>query len=247
MKKKVLATVGAMATAGVIGFTFTQSGVVNADPELTRDDIQKQVKELYPGEITELELDKEGNKAVYEVEIKLEGKEYELKINGDNGEVIKLEEKIKVSSNSSQKKDDEKDDQSSNQGDDQHDDTKTPPSDENTVEKKDDANDDADDNRNATSDDTPTKTKTDKKTIIGMREAETIALKNFSGTIVEKELEEDDGRQVYQVEIVNGNRQAEIEIDAYTGEVLVMEIETEDDTEDDADDDTEDDTDDDNE
>ncbi|MFD0951687.1 PepSY domain-containing protein [Virgibacillus natechei] len=59
--------------------------------------------------------------------------------------------------------------------------------------------------------------------------AEEIALNEFDGQITELELDEDDGRLMYEIEIEDGEDEAEIEIDAYTGEILVIEIDREDD------------------
>src|SRR5699024_9481868 len=64
-----------------------------------------------------------------------------------------------------------------------------------------------------------------KKAVISTKEAGEIALKEFSGEIDEIELEEEDGRLIYEVEIERGEQEAEIEIDAYTGEIIVIEIE----------------------
>ncbi|HZG14225.1 MAG TPA: PepSY domain-containing protein [Candidatus Bathyarchaeia archaeon] len=59
---------------------------------------------------------------------------------------------------------------------------------------------------------------------ISEEEAKKIALSKLGGTIVDFELDEDDGRYVYSMEIRTNNRQeAEIEISATTGEVLDME------------------------
>ena len=65
--------------------------------------------------------------------------------------------------------------------------------------------------------------------LIGDQKAREIALKEFDGTIKEFELDEDDGRYVYGMEVRNGDKEAEFEIDALTGEILEMEIDTEDD------------------
>jgi uncharacterized membrane protein YkoI len=213
MKKKVLAAIGALTVAGVIGFVYSESGVVKAEPSLSQDDIRKKVMEQYPGEITELELEKKGNREIYEVEIKLEGKEYELKMDGDTGEVLKLEGKVptKDDGQSSVKVEGaEKDSKPNSNVADQN---KQP------VNKENDSK----------------KTSPSTKTVISTEEAKKIALSNFAGDIKELELDEDDNRLIYEIEIVNGNRKAEIEVDAYTGAVLVLEIETDDDDNDDND------------
>src|SRR5699024_2021150 len=63
-----------------------------------------------------------------------------------------------------------------------------------------------------------------KNTVISEQDARKIALKEFSGTIDDIELDEEDGRLIYEIEIEKGEREAEIEIDAHTGEIIVIEI-----------------------
>ncbi|PAV30689.1 hypothetical protein CIL05_06195 [Virgibacillus profundi] len=80
--------------------------------------------------------------------------------------------------------------------------------------------------------DVPTKeqdVKTSNKDVIGIEKAEEVALKEFAGTITDLELDEDDGRLVYEIEIENGKKEADFEIDALTGEILEMEIDLEED------------------
>ncbi len=56
--------------------------------------------------------------------------------------------------------------------------------------------------------------------LIGHEEALDIAFDLANGTLVEFELEEDDYRYFYEIEIVEYGMEYEIEIDAYTGEVM---------------------------
>jgi uncharacterized membrane protein YkoI len=188
MKKKILIAFGALSIAGVIGFTTFQSEIVNAEPKLTKDELRDIVTSQYPGTINELELEREGKRLFYEVEVALEGKKYELKMDANTGEVLKLEEKATNIAAATQS---------------------------------------VDTNKNAAP----------KQTVISSEEAKKIALDNFAGTIVEMELDDDDSRHNYEIKIVNGNRKAEIEIDAYTGKLIVLDIETdESDFDDDGDD-----------
>ncbi|GGA59233.1 peptidase [Kroppenstedtia guangzhouensis] len=78
-----------------------------------------------------------------------------------------------------------------------------------------------------TADDNQKKTNKNKKRI-DFKEAKQIALNKFRGKIEEIELDEDDGRLVYEVEIKKGKQEAEFEIDANTGEILFMSIENDD-------------------
>ncbi|MBU5268131.1 PepSY domain-containing protein [Virgibacillus proomii] len=67
------------------------------------------------------------------------------------------------------------------------------------------------------------------KVVVHEEQAKELALKEFAGTIEDFELEEEDGSFVYEVKVVNGEDEAEITIDAFTGEILFTEIEREDD------------------
>ncbi|MHA6253030.1 PepSY domain-containing protein [Oceanobacillus sp. CAU 1775] len=64
--------------------------------------------------------------------------------------------------------------------------------------------------------------------LITMEEAEAIALNEFSGMIKEIELDRDDNRWEYEIKVKDGNKDAEFEIDATTGEIIEFEIEHED-------------------
>ena len=69
------------------------------------------------------------------------------------------------------------------------------------------------------------KEKAPPKTVLSIEEVSKIALQQFSGEIDEIELDEENGRLIYEIEIERGEQEAEIEIDAYTGEIIVIEIE----------------------
>ncbi|WP_404451182.1 PepSY domain-containing protein [Virgibacillus necropolis] len=205
MSKKKKVTIGAIIVTVILGVGIFQSTASQAEATLSTDDIRKLVADQYPGTITELELDEEKNNAVYEVEILGKKKEYDLKLDGNTGEVLHLSEKPlskQAKNNYDNEADDDKDDKK--------------------VEKQ-----QADD-KNST-----------KKAVIEANKAEKIALKEFDGKITSIELDEDDGRLTYEIEIHNAKKEADIEIDAYTGEVMVVSIE-QDDNDDDGEDDNDD-------
>lgn len=64
----------------------------------------------------------------------------------------------------------------------------------------------------------------DTSALIGVAEAKRIALQQFSGTVKEVELNKDDGRLYYEVEMKTNKGEVEIEIDAYTGKIISIEI-----------------------
>lgn len=206
MKKKVSIVIIGIVSVLLLGVGVYQSNASQGDPNLSTDDISQMVLDQYPGTITEIELETDFNKAVYEVEVVSDGKEYELKLDGNTGEVLKLKEKSYVN------KENEKivlED---------HEDEK--------------ANDHSSEMEKAERENHQSELKTDqdnssnKKTVITSKRAVEIAQDSFAGRVTELELDKDDGRLIYEVDLRSSNEEAEIEIDAYTGEVLVIEIET---------------------
>ncbi len=230
---------GAFVMVIVLGFGVYHSDASHKSKILTIDEITNLVTSQYPGEITELKLN--DNKSIYEVEMKGENAEYELKMDALSGEVMKLEEtrtlivKERPSKAHPKEKDqtDEKNEKmDKNPGSDQvaeknnttdkhssDDQAKEQPTDKNpqtTIEKQ-----QGTDQRNSKVEE---KQPTKKRAIISKEEAIRIALEQFSGTVDDVDLEEENGRLVYEIEIERGDLEADIEIDAYTGEVIVMEI-----------------------
>lgn len=253
MNKKIMMTIGAIAA--VLGLVFSQNLSVSAGPDLTVNDVREKVQSQYPGEITELELTEEGKNPVYQVEIVIEGKEYELLIDGNSGEVLKLDEKLmaandkesteaktdtkiekKTDAAESTKKEEDSlqikeknavvDDKAENKSSD----SKTEKQVDN--QKKETAKAESNPENKVVKEEPKSKPKA-KKTTITEQEAIDIALKQFSGSIKELDLDKDDGQLIYDIEVESSRGEAEIEIDAYTGKVLVVDIDLEDDDNDD--------------
>lgn len=65
--------------------------------------------------------------------------------------------------------------------------------------------------------------------LLTIDEVVAIALKKAKGTVTDVELDDDDGRMHYDIEIEDGKYEYDFEIDAVTGEVLDFEKEREDD------------------
>ncbi|SFL67271.1 Uncharacterized membrane protein YkoI [Gracilibacillus orientalis] len=66
----------------------------------------------------------------------------------------------------------------------------------------------------------PKKSSDNTNSIISADEARSLALEKYSGTIKELELDEDDGRYIYEIEIRTDKGEVELEIDARNGEIL---------------------------
>lgn len=201
MKKKIILTSGALAITIALGLGIYKSDASQAEPKLNNDEVRELISAQYPGTITEMELEKENNRAVYEIEIENDGMEYDLKVDGNSGEIIKIKEKkitaqkeneTKTTDNDKAVKEDTKDAQK-----------------QTTQEKKQSSK----------------KEKNNKNLAIDATEAIAIAQKEYSGTVTDLELEEEDGRYIYEIEIKANGEEAELEIDAMTGEIIVIEIE----------------------
>lgn len=235
MKKKVIIAISSVTVAAVLGLGIYQSNAAQAEPKLSKAEIEELVSAQYPGTITEIELEKGFNKVVYEVEVEGNGKAYEIKLDGNTGEILKLEEKeMKVASNQSsevsikEKNDDTAD--AKNQSDDNQN-NKVENKDNNEskqIQKEDDSskqaqrNDNQDDGKQSKS-----KNESTKQVVIDAEAAKKIALGAFSGTVTELELDEDDGRLIYEIEMESAIGEAELEIDAYTGEIIYISIDSE--------------------
>ncbi|MFD2043874.1 PepSY domain-containing protein [Ornithinibacillus salinisoli] len=233
MKKKFAITIGAIALTVVLGLGIYHSDAANADPALSEADIRVMVESQYPGTITEIELEKNRNSIIYEVKVDSNGKRYEIKLDGDTGEVLKLEEKTLMAAGnvdtdgnigkngSSNLAVTEKEGQSNSR-------SETSSKDNTSSDKNDDTSDQVDDSDKNTEekDDKTDDGKSSKKATIDTDTAKSIALKEFPGTVTELELDEDDGRLIYEIEIETVSGEAEFEIDAYTGEILVISIDS---------------------
>lgn len=202
MKKKLLIVSGVLAITIALGVGIFQSNASEASPKLNHEEISQLISSQYPGTITELELEKDDNRAVYEVEIVNDGVEYELKVDGNSGEILKLKEK-RIAQKELAKNDNQE---------------KISVKEQNEKEEK------------VTESKNDLKTKVESKeakkqnTVIDKDEALEIALAEFPGEVDSIELDEEDGRLIYEIEIESGDEEAEFEIDAMTGEIIVIEI-----------------------
>ncbi|WP_117169955.1 PepSY domain-containing protein [Paraliobacillus sediminis] len=187
----------------IIGLVVYQVNVTSADAKLSMEQAENKATTQYPGEVVSIELDDDGISKKYEIEIKGTGKYYDLELDADTGEVLELKEK--TVSNATTGNEGDKVNQSSSE-----DQTETRSND-------------------AEADDEETENNQTSNVIISTTEAREIATSEAEGTIVDLELDEDDGYTVYEIEMHSATQEIDIEIDAYTGEVLVISMEALDD------------------
>ncbi|MYL46293.1 hypothetical protein GLV94_11630 [Virgibacillus halodenitrificans] len=215
MKSKIAVVAGALTGATFLGLGIYHSDASQTEPKISTDDIKTMVADQYPGTITDIELEKNFDKIFYEVEVENENREYDLKLDANTGEVLKIrekdtsdkesvsEKKTEASDGDKEKQESTKEQQHAQENKQAHDSKEQKNDDKQPVEK----------GKNKQS-----------NGLIGMEKAEKIALDAFAGTIVSMELDEDDDRMIYEIEIENGEDEADVDIDAYTGEVLGLSI-----------------------
>lgn len=235
MKKKLLIVVGAFVLVIASGVGIYQTNASNQSPKLSIDDVKNQVIAQYPGEITEIELDREHNREIYEIELVYEGMEYEFKIDANTGEVIKLKEKslhVQNEKKTNEKKENrEKLDVIENDQGKQMDQSATNKNDnqdQKNQSKNSTTTNDKQEQQQKGQDKKTTSKNNHEKTVISMEKAIQIALSEFPGKVHEAELDRDDGRLIYEIEIKGNGEEADFDIDAYTGEIISIEIEEDD-------------------
>ena len=202
MKKKLLAAVGIIIGIGVLTFSFFQTSSSSNEPSLTNTEIKNLVSEQYPGEIAEPELKIDANQPVYEIDVTDNETVYGLKLDGHTGEVLNIVKKEVKKKPATTKK----------------------PKEEKKVSEKPKEPKEQEKPKEQPKEQAKDKEKEVPKTVLSVEEVSKIALQQFSGEIDEIELDEENGRLIYEIEIERGEQEAEIEIDAYTGEVIVIEI-----------------------
>ena len=175
MKKKMI--IGTLSAVFVLGGAFAVGASNNDDGTkveakanntktiLGYDEVKKIALQKVDGVVEEIELEREANTAVYEVDIEKDDIDYDLHIDAYSGEVYSVD------------RDDDDDDNFSNY-----------------------------------------------KNVISQADAIAIAEKAANGKVVEIELDEDDGLLKYEVELRTDRGEAEVEIDASTGNVLEVEL-----------------------
>ncbi|MFD2627212.1 PepSY domain-containing protein [Oceanobacillus kapialis] len=214
MKKKAGVIIGSTVGALVLAIGVYQASADAKEPKLNTEETRKTVTEQYSDNTKNLQQEKEAMKAVYKAEVTDEKKQTALKLaagknNGDDNH----------DDNGNDTHDDNHDDNGNDSRDDNHDD--------NGNDSRDDDHDNGDDNnRNVKA-----------RELMSEKEIIAIAKKKFDGDVRSVEIDEDDGRTVYEIELSKGKKtEADFEIDAITGEILEMNIDTEDDDDDDNDD-----------
>src|SRR5690625_3655378 len=251
LTRKLMITFGVIISISILITGLFYSNYAQSEPSLTENEVKDIVSDQYPGKITDLNLKNINNQSVYEVLVTHENSKYNIKIDRHSGEILDIIRKsvaVKENNNKEAPKKDIKkqpDKQTNN----------TPPKKEENPKqsKKQEKNEQAKkEQETAVKEEkreeeheanvpkeqpkTAEKPKEEKKstlkestdtkeTVLANSEASNIALRQFSESNDDVELEDEDGRLYYQVEIERDEQDAEMKIYAYTGKVIVIEIE----------------------
>lgn len=259
MKKIILvpALLGVMGIGGVMAAVGGNLiGSADSSNLLSVSEIEKKAIQVVDGKIKDIELEKEGKKSYYEVDIVTDDFEYDLKFDAFTGELLK-------------KKKDDRDD-------DDHDDLDDKPKQQvqSTTEQVSSQVNNNETTKQVTNNQATTKQVNTNETVknsetakqvtnnqataakpstttaprkLSVNEIKAKALSVVNGKIVEVDFDNDDNRSYYEVEIITNNAEYELKFDAYTGALLKKEVDDLDDDydDDDHDDDYDDDNDDD--
>lgn len=240
MAKKISILLGAIAAVTVLGIGIYHSDASQKVQAMPKSEMSELINAQYPGEITKLEL----NDDAYEATIKSDVAEYELQLDAKSGDILKIKETqtLVVKEESKQDQDSAEDktkqdkqvDQPKNKSNDNPEKPakekeatpKTSIESEEKAEKQPTSKPKAKDTQKSEEKSKKKQEKKEKKrkTVISQDEAINIALAQFSGEVDDVDLDEEDGRLIYEIEIERGDLEAEIMIDAYTGEIIIMEI-----------------------
>ena len=152
---------------------------------ISEEQAKKIALEKVNGEIVEFEPDHDDGQPEYDVEIRADGKEYDMEIDGYTGEITKLE-----------------------------------------VDDDDDDDDDRRSEKESSKSSSGSKAsdKNSDKQLISEEQARKIALEKVNGKIVDFELDYDDGRPEYEIEIRADGKEYDLEIDGYTGKITKFEV-----------------------
>ncbi|MEF2247665.1 PepSY domain-containing protein [Paenibacillus sp. IITD108] len=213
IRAKVLALSAAIIAAGAIGIGVSSSNA--AENSTSKTNTQKigieranQIAlEAVPGKIKSVELEKENGKTYYDYEIIKDNKEYDVHIDAYSGQTLK----VKIDDDAMEQK---------QQG---------------TVANGNKPVTSPSSKPSSTPAATPAPTSKPSSTpaattaptsqpaqkqMITVEKAAELAAKHVEGTVKKIKLEKEDGKRIYEVKLKSSHGKVEVEIDAYTGEIL---------------------------
>lgn len=210
MKKKWIIP-AAVVVLVVAVFGIYQMQASAGEPEMTIDQARQQAEKQYNATVTEIELDRSGSEPRYDIDLENGEKLYDLTLNGNTGEVISLKESNRGTSSNT-----DSTDQSQASGDDQE-------------QSKNEQT--ADDQQQSDKENTaPSQKQASQAEVkITMDEAIKIATDEVGGSVTDAEFDEEDGLPVYELELKTADDEAEVVINAQSGEIITIAYDSEED------------------
>lgn len=185
---------------------FTGCSSANKNSALTLDEAKEIALKEVEGQVTKAKQDRDDGKDYYDFTIITDSEKYEVEVDANTGEIIKKEKDDDYIVNNNQ----------NNQ-------TTNPDNNQNSTDNNQNNTNNNGNNNNNNNVNNPT------QTTISASEAQNIALNQVGGGYLTKcELDHDDGLTVYEIEIKNGNKEYDVEINAATGEIIKYEIDIDD-------------------
>lgn len=246
-KKSVIIT-GAIILIFAFVIGVYQSNTANSAPKLNEDEVSDIVLDQYPGDIEDLSLEKKNKQAVYTVALVYENKGYKLQVDGNSGEIIHVKElpgsgdlvvkDEEENAHDNMLEEDKSDDADKGQDvsdKEEKDDTPDTSGKDQSSDENGDASDDSQDKPKEKKDkdkekDEPKKDqqssdqKKDSSTVLSAIEAIGLAQEQFPGTVIELERDKNNGRTIFEIELVGNGEKAELELDAMNGKVISLKI-----------------------
>ncbi|AIF66498.1 PepSY domain-containing protein [Terribacillus saccharophilus] len=208
MKKKWIIP-AAVVVLIVAVFGIYQMQASAGEPEMTIEQARQQAEKQYNATVTEIELDRSGSEPRYDIDLENGEKLYDLTLNGNTGEVISLKESNRTVTSPNT-------DQSQASGDDQQQD-----------ENKKTADDQQQSDKEQTAPSQKQASQAEVK--ITMDEAIKIATDEVGGSVTDAEFDEEDGLPVYELELKTADDEAEVVINAQSGEIITIAYDSEED------------------
>lgn len=214
--KAIVSILGGLVVFSIAFYIF-QSLPRTTEATMTRQDAERIAQDQFQGEVVSVEFD-DGR---YEVELETEDAQYELEIDAKTGAIVKLEEKrVRQQTVKNTELTDEKRTEKEVEVTEK----------ETKVEVKQEQSKNTSKEKEVTNkEEQPVKKTTKKQTknvIISSDEAIKIAHEQVpNAKVIDIELESDDGQRYYEIEMHTDDQEVDIEIDAYTGKVIMIEFE----------------------
>lgn len=234
MSKKWLYMMAGAILIFAFGIGLYQSDFTQKKPSLSSDEVHAMVLEQYPGEISDIELMRNKKHAIYTVDLLYDDVNYNLQVDGHTGEIVHIKQlnqnlasdnphKNMLESEAGKqdeklKENDQKDSNTSSSDEEKKDNAENEQvAEQNSSKKKE--KEDKKQNKNESN-----QTKNGSASVLTALDAIDIALKEFPGTVIEIERDKNNGRIIYEVELVSENEKSEMEIDAMSGDIISIKV-----------------------